>query len=105
VRPRTPPLFGDATPRLCTRWLSDRNCGAPAVRHVAWTQDAEGIDAGFVCEEHLRELGVLWSYIGIHDVAPDCGMPGARWYDDACRCPDDLVDARPLERERELVGG
>lgn len=96
--PVHPPIIGPAIARNCTRWLGDHNCGKPAVRHVIW--DAE-MENGFVCEEHLAELGVVWSFCWAHEVGPDCAMPGSRFFVDenVCRCPDELVAAPDPERE------
>lgn len=81
--------------RDCTRWLGDRNCGKPAVRHVIW--DAE-MENSFVCDEHLAEVGKVWAFYARHEVGPDCAMPGSEFFEEenVCRCPDELVAAPEL---------
>jgi hypothetical protein len=72
-----------------------RNCGESAVRHVIWDESMEN---GFVCAGHLPEIGTVWSYFAIHEVGPDCAMPGSLYVqeENTCRCPDELV-AAPIE--------
>lgn len=98
MRPRRPPLFGHPVARQCTRWLGDHNCGKPAARHVIWNDEMEN---SFVCQEHLGELGTVWSFLLAHEVGPDCAMPGSMVFFDenVCRCPDELVAAPEFERE------
>lgn len=88
--PVVPPLFGEAVPRQCTRWIGGANCGKEPIVHVDW-----GEAAGFVCEEHARELGTVWTFNQKHPVGRDCGMPGAYWYveENVCRCDDELTAA------------
>ncbi len=94
--PRHPPILDYAIARNCTRWLGDHNCGASAVRHVIWDEEMEN---GFVCEEHLSEIGVLWTCFAMHDVGPDCAMPGSQFFfeENVCRCPDQLEPADEVE--------
>ena len=100
VGPRKPPLFGPAIARTCTRWLKDHDCGKPAVRHVIWDERWEN---GFVCEEHLAELGTVWVFLAAHPVGPDCSMPGAMFFseENVCRCEGDL---EPAAEVVEAVG-
>lgn len=88
TEPVTPPLFDEAPQRLCTRWLGDRNCGVLPVMHVLW--DAESMENGMVCEEHVKELGSRWAFAQAHELGPDCGMPNSLWFFDenVCRCED-----------------
>ena len=79
-----PPLGKvDISPkRTCTRLLgtnsdlSEHLCDKPAVEHVDW-----GPAAGFVCAEHLAEIGHRWHPKAQHPLGPYCGMPGALWFD------------------------
>jgi hypothetical protein len=89
--PVLPPFFGPAIARSCTRWL----CGKDAARHVIWDETMEN---GFVCAEHLREVGTAWSYYALHEVGPDCAMPGSEFFieENVCRCADELA-AAPVE--------
>lgn len=95
--PRRPPLLGGAIARNCTRWLGDHNCGKPAVRHVLWDATMEN---GFVCQEHLAEIGTVWSYYAIHEVGADCAMPGSLFFEElnvhsaSCGYPDMLCTCR-----------
>lgn len=102
MNPRTPPFFGFPANRGCSRWLGDHDCGKDAVRHVIWTETMEN---GFVCLDHVRELGTLWAFIAAHEVGPDCGMPGSVFYIDenVCRCDDLPTTAPALEREEVLA--
>jgi len=77
AEPVHPPILGPAIARNCTRWLRDHNCGKPAVRHVIW--DAE-LENGFVCDEHLDEIGTRWKCLAMHAVGPDCAMPGSLFF-------------------------
>src|SRR5438132_12402968 len=88
--PRKPPFLGYAIARVCTRWLGDHNCGKDAVRHVIWD---EAMENGFVCDEHLRELGTAWTYIAAHEVGPDCAMPGSMFFfeENVCRCEGEIA--------------
>jgi hypothetical protein len=90
--PQPPPILGPAIARNCTRWLGDHPCSKPAVRHVIWDETMEN---GFVCQEHLGELGTRWTFLAAHEVGPDCAMPGALFFEEenACRCPDELLSA------------
>jgi hypothetical protein len=90
--PRMPPLLGPAIARSCTRWLKDHDCGKPAVRHVIWDESCEN---GFVCDEHLGELGRVWAFLAAHEVGPDCAMPGSMFFfaENLCRCEGDLEPA------------
>ena len=90
--PRRPPLLDGALARNCTRWLGDHNCGKDAVRHVLWDETMEN---GFVCSEHLAEIGPVWTYFALHEVGADCAMPGSLFFEElnVCRCPDELVAA------------
>lgn len=101
---RTPPIIADHFPvaRNCTRWLGDHDCGKEAVKHVIWDATMEN---GFVCVEHLRELGSRWAYLAAHPVGPDCAMPGSLFFEDknVCRCPDELVAAPEIEREAVIA--
>lgn len=99
--PQTPPLFGNAIARQCTRWTRNGNCGKEPVLHVAWSLDDEGCDGGFVCAEHAPELGVRWTYLQAHEPGVDCGMPGAAWFFDENRCAyeGDLPTAPAVARE------
>jgi hypothetical protein len=98
MTPRKPPILDYAIARNCTRWLGDHPCGQPAVRHVIWDEEMEN---GFVCDEHLPELGVVWTFFAAHEVGPDCAMPGSLFFieENACRCPDELEPAAAVELE------
>lgn len=102
--PVKPPLFGEAPARLCTRWFDGRNCGAMPVMHVLW--DAETMENGVVCEEHVKELGARWAFVQAHDLGPDCGMPGANWHfeENTCRCEDSLEAEAALVRAGGVTG-
>lgn len=100
AEPIRPPLFGEPpaeTARRCSRWLGDRDCARPAVMHVLW--DAETMDNGFVCSDHVRELGSVWAFVQTHALQADCAMPGALWHFDenVCRCEDSLGDPELVE--------
>lgn len=79
----TPPLGSyDIEPlRRCTRLIGyhadglESLCDKPAVLHVDW-----GEHAGFVCHEHLGEIGTRWKTHDQHGLGPYCGMPGAMWF-------------------------
>jgi hypothetical protein len=96
--PRRPPIIRDHFPiaRTCTRWLNDHDCGKEAVGHVIWDSTMEN---GFVCAEHLKELGAIWEYLAVHLVGPDCGMPGSFFFEEenVCRCPNELLPAEELD--------
>lgn len=94
----TPPFLGPATPRRCTRWMGPGMvCDLPPVLHVAWTEDADGIEGGFVCQEHVAELGIKWKFLAQHPVGACCGMPGAMWIEQEqlCRYVDGLPTGEP----------
>lgn len=93
--PRHPPLFGPAIARTCTRSLGDHDCGKDAYRHVIWDEEMEN---GFVCREHLDELGRLWSFFAVHEVGADCAMPGAMFFleENVCQCEGGLEPALEL---------
>lgn len=92
--PNPPPLSENEAPvRVCSRALTwpqkqgDPACGKPAFLHVAWIIDDDGIDAGFVCEEHAAELDERgWIPVQAHELGDDCGMPGAVWNLTENRC-------------------
>ena len=73
--------------RRCTRWLRDFGCDMPAQWHVIW--DKETLQNGFVCEDHLVEVGSVFSFYVVHPVGPYCGMPGGRFFDDGNVCRSD----------------
>jgi hypothetical protein len=88
-----PPFFDHAVPeRACSRAINDNGdpCGAEPFLHVAWQDTPEGIEGGWVCTEHARDLH-KWKPLQTHEPVPDCGMPGSRWFTDEnlCCCPDD----------------
>jgi len=102
--PVPPPIIADHFPvaRTCTRWLGDHDCGKSAVRHVIWDETMEN---SFVCEEHLREVGTVWRFLAMHEVGPDCALPGSEFWieENVCRCPDELVPAPEIEREAVIA--
>ena len=90
-----PPFFDLYVPeRACSRAISNdgRPCGRDPFLHVAWQDTPEGIEAGWVCSHHARELD-RWKPLQTHEPGPDCGMPGALWFTDenVCRVPDEGV--------------
>ncbi len=97
--PVKPPLFDEAPARVCSRWLGDRNCGEPAVMHVIWD---DAMENGCVCAEHVPELGSRWSFLAVHHLGPDCGMPGSEFFieENVCRCPGSLHE----EHEHDACG-
>ena len=100
--PTSPPLFGLAPAGACSRWLGDRNCGETPVMHVVWDDTMEN---GFVCAEHVKELGARWSFLQAHEVGPDCGMPESRWFfeENVCRCTDE-IGAAEFQSEIAICG-
>jgi hypothetical protein len=89
--PSPPPLSGKFLPaRICSRdmdWPNGKACGREPFLHCAWSVDAEGCEAGFVCEEHAAELTHKdWIPVQQHEMASECGMPGAVWDFDENRC-------------------
>lgn len=115
--PNPPPLGGLVAERQCARdldWPNGKVCGKTPFLHVIWSWDPDGGAAGFVCVEHTAELERKgWIPAAQHEVGADCGMPGALWYDDTCRVPDDdtaaigtvLEDARAGDLVRVEFGG
>lgn len=101
MTPRKPPILGYAIARNCTRSLRGHICGKPAVRHVIWDEEMEN---GFVCEEHLSELGTAWTFYAAHEVGSDCAMPGSCFFieENVCRCPDTLDSSFEVLTEDEL---
>lgn len=102
---RRPPLFDGAIARTCTRRLGDHDCGKPPARHVIWDETMEN---GFCCEEHVAELGTVWTFLAAHPVGPDCAMPGSKFFPDenVCRCDDELKmpEIIPVGYANELRG-
>lgn len=101
--PVQPPLYEVSHGgRRCTRWLGEHDCGKPSVRHVIWDETMEN---GFVCAEHLSEVGPVWKFFSMHEVGPDCAMPGSFFVEEenTCRCADELVAAPEIEVEGAIV--
>ncbi len=106
--PNPPPLSDKFLPaRICSRdmdWPNGKACGKEPFLHCAWSIDDAHCDAGFVCEGHAAELTTKnWIPIQTHEMASECGMPGAVWDFDENRCyvPD---ESKPAEaRAEDLV--
>lgn len=114
-----PPFVGESLPAglatctrwIGTRWIGDRNCGKPAVMHIAWTAD---MDCGMCCSDHWPEAQQKWFVYDHHAFGGFCGMPDARWHvsweqpngEGFCAFPvDDETDAIVIEAELdELLG-
>lgn len=78
-----PPLFGSAPSLTCSRWIGDRNCGAPATWHVIWTAQ---LDNGLCCDEHMAEARRVWAFFAAHPHAIECDMPGTAFLAAENRC-------------------
>lgn len=83
---------GTETTRRCN-WCdpelepnSENACKKPALAHVSW--GAFGGRFSFFCETHIGPMTERVRYFKFHPVGPDCGMPGAIFYNDenVCRC-------------------
>jgi hypothetical protein len=56
---------------------SERLCDAPAYVHIDW-----GPYSGFCCTKHWQEVKERgWTLRRWHLLGPNCGMPGALWFD------------------------
>lgn len=111
-----PPFFDRIVPeRACSRAITTDGdpCGAEAFLHIAWCDTPEGIESGYVCTEHARDAE-RWPALvhngipQVHEIGPDCGMPGAQWFldENVCRVPDEpeLVAARTEGRVPLAIG-
>jgi hypothetical protein len=108
-RVTTPPFFDHICPeRACSRAVDalGHPCGKEAFLHVAWHDTPEGIEGGWVCVDHAKDLHA-WSPLQVHEPGPDCGMPGSLWFPDEniCRCPEVEGDVEAVETIAAVAGG
>ena len=96
-----PELLDYAVERQCSRSVGGVPCGRPPILHVIW--EGKTFEPGFVCADHLGEIGTLWTPFAQHALGPDCGMPGSVYVPDENRCRHrDLPTAEPV---RAVVAG
>ncbi|MFF7130003.1 hypothetical protein [Streptomyces sp. NPDC008240] len=57
-------------------------CGQPGTWHIAWqlATPQHGARCAFVCDLHMRAVNDQFVYADRHEVSPNCGMPGTRWF-------------------------
>lgn len=100
------PQFGkdQGIERVCGYLVGpEEDCGRPAEIHVAWKLNAAGaVESGWACAEHRLIVG-KYEPFQVHEVGPDCGMPGSTWIiqENRCECEEGLPVLE--EKRRELV--
>lgn len=89
-------MMSAAIPRVCNATTQDGVCGYDAKIHVTWNQGEP--DSTSLCRGHWVILKKATHY-QVHDLGPDCGMPGSYWDEDDNRCivPGDLFEAVDAE--------
>lgn len=95
------PEFGEIGGVGCDYDMLPRCEGEPTW-HIIWNHE---VDNALSCDEHVKIALSDYEPIQVHRRAPDCGMPGARWFplEATCRVPprDDPFHAM-LDADEEL---
>lgn len=102
-----PPFGQKQIERICHRRVppgTDENgndviCGEPGKVHVIW--DIETMRNAYSCLDHAREATEFFEPDAWHLMGDDCGMPGARYFEEenVCRYDGELPVAQATQHE------